>query len=96
MGDGDNDGCDREMGDGDWDRAEGGLRAEAESSENLWTERDRERETLVQAEIRTQRDKRHAQRDTWSKKSNMFALFFLSSSFESEKCGSVSVTCVCF
>lgn len=35
MGDGDNDGCDNEIGDGDRDRAEGGLRAEAESSENL-------------------------------------------------------------
>lgn len=35
VGDGDNDGCDNEIGDGDWDRADGGLRAEAESSENL-------------------------------------------------------------
>lgn len=35
VGDGDNDGCDNEMGDGDWDRVMGGLRAEAESSENL-------------------------------------------------------------
>lgn len=35
VGDRDNDGCESEIGDGDWDRAEGGLRAEAESSENL-------------------------------------------------------------
>lgn len=43
MGDGDNDGCDNEIGEGDWDRAEGGLRAEAESSENLQMERERNR-----------------------------------------------------
>lgn len=35
MGDGERDGCDNEMGDGDKDRTDGGLRAEAESSENL-------------------------------------------------------------
>lgn len=35
MGDGERDGCDNEMGDGDRDRTDGGLRAEAESSENL-------------------------------------------------------------
>lgn len=35
MGDGDSVGWDNEMGEGDKDRAEGGLSAEAESSENL-------------------------------------------------------------
>lgn len=41
MGDGDNVGWDNEMGEGDKDRAEGGLSAEAESSENLRAEGDR-------------------------------------------------------
>lgn len=35
MGDGDSVGWDNEIGEGDKDRAEGGLSAEAESSENL-------------------------------------------------------------
>lgn len=50
MGDGDNEGCDNEMGDGDWDLAEGGLRAEAESSENLWMESEK---LLEQHEIKS-------------------------------------------
>lgn len=41
MGDGDNVGWDKEMGEGDKDRAEGGLSADAESSENLRAEGDR-------------------------------------------------------
>lgn len=41
VGDGDKVGWDNEMGEGDRDRAEGGLSAEAESSENLRAEGDR-------------------------------------------------------
>lgn len=47
MGDGDNVGCDNEMGEGDRDRAEGGLSAEAESSENLRTEEDNVHQVLL-------------------------------------------------
>lgn len=35
VGEGQREGWDSESGEGDWERAEGGLRAEAESSENL-------------------------------------------------------------
>lgn len=41
VGEGDKVGWDNEMGEGDRDRAEGGLSAEAESSENLRAEGDR-------------------------------------------------------
>lgn len=40
MGEGQRDGWDSESGEGDWERAEGGLRAEAESSENLEQNRE--------------------------------------------------------
>lgn len=40
MGEGQREGCDSERGEGDWERAEGGLRAEAESSENLQENRE--------------------------------------------------------